>query len=81
MNVYDNVRESQRAHQEEINGNQPGDPEEAADVLIKIAEHPNPPLHLLLGTDAYSVVNQKLKDLQNEFEAFEELGTSTNLQE
>lgn len=81
MEVYDNVRESQRSHQEEINGNQPGDPEKAADVLIKIAEHSNPPLHLLLGTDAYCIVNQKLKDLQNELDAFEELGTSTDIQE
>lgn len=80
MKEYDNVRQTQKVHQEEIAGNQPGDPEKAADVFIKMAEHPNPPLHLLLGTDAYSVVNQKLKDLQNELEAFEKIGTSTDIQ-
>ncbi|MEV6349953.1 oxidoreductase [Actinoplanes sp. NPDC051851] len=36
-------------------GTQPGDPARVARVLIDVAAHPEPPLHLLLGADAVAV--------------------------
>lgn len=38
--------------QREFNGRQPGDPAKAAEVLLKIASLDDPPLRLLLGSDA-----------------------------
>lgn len=43
-----------------IHGNQPGDPEKLARVLMAVATRPNPPLHLVLGTDALGLAEQKV---------------------
>lgn len=40
--------------QREYNGKQPGDPARAAAVLIRLAAEQDPPLRILLGSDAYS---------------------------
>ena len=52
-------------------GKQPGDPLKAVKAMIDIAEHPNPPLRLLLGSDAYDRAVANLKTVQNEFENWE----------
>ncbi|MDC6384805.1 SDR family NAD(P)-dependent oxidoreductase [Flagellimonas taeanensis] len=78
MDVYAEARESERLHKEEIAGNQLGDPEKAAEVLIKVAESDNPALHLFLGSDAYGMAQQKLKTLETALEATKELSHSTD---
>ena len=80
LEVYDNVREMQRIHEEEINGNQPGDPEKAADVFIAVAEMPAPPLHLFLGKDAYQYAEQKMDSLKETMAAHKTLATSTDFE-
>ena len=75
------MRESEAAHQQQIRGNQPGDPAKAAAALIRIAGEPNPPLHLLLGQDAYDMANAKIEGLQAEFEQWQELSRSTDFAE
>ena len=35
-----------------------GDPDKAARVLIELAEHPEPPVHLILGSEAIGIVKQ-----------------------
>jgi NAD(P)-dependent dehydrogenase (short-subunit alcohol dehydrogenase family) len=52
--------------QKDYDGKQPGDPTKAAAVLIKIASLPEPPLRLLLGSDA---VNGAEKNDLARFEA------------
>lgn len=42
--------------QRAYNGRQPGDPARAAQVILNIAGMPNPPLRLLLGSDAVRAV-------------------------
>ena len=74
---YVNVRAMQNAHQHSINANQPGDPEKAVDVLIKVAQEKNPALHLFLGADAYETAAQKIALVQKDMEVYRELGTST----
>ena len=74
---YVNVRAMQNAHQHSINANQPGDPEKAVDVLIKVAQEKNPALHLFLGADAYETAAQKIALVQKDLEIYRELGTST----
>lgn len=78
--AYQDVRDSQDQHQQQIDGNQPGDPEKAAEVLIQVAEMPEPPLHLLLGQDAYDLASNKLASLNAENEAWKDLIVSTNFQ-
>ncbi|MBO9634519.1 MAG: SDR family oxidoreductase [Chitinophagaceae bacterium] len=75
---YNLVREVQNQHQQSINGAQPGDPDKAADVIIKVADLEQPPLHLYLGADAYGLVGTKLTNLQTEMETVRELATSIN---
>jgi NAD(P)-dependent dehydrogenase (short-subunit alcohol dehydrogenase family) len=48
--------------QREYSGEQPGDPARAADVLVHITSLENPPLRLLLGSDAFHAAEQN--DLQ-----------------
>lgn len=53
-------------------GNQPGDPVRAAKAIIKAADSENPPLRLLLGVAALKGARNKLKELQRDFDAWEE---------
>ncbi|GAB3921281.1 SDR family oxidoreductase [Larkinella terrae] len=35
-----------------------GDPEKAAQVMVELAEHPEPPIHLVLGSEAVGILKQ-----------------------
>jgi NAD(P)-dependent dehydrogenase (short-subunit alcohol dehydrogenase family) len=75
--AYQNVREVQNAHLNEINNNQQGDPEKAADVMIEVANQADPALHLFLGADAYQAAQNKIELVQKDMEIFRTLGTTT----
>lgn len=75
---YQTVREVQSAHENDINGNQPGDPEKAALAFIKTANLQNPPMHLFLGEDAYQIAEAKIKSVQEDLEAVRDFATATN---
>lgn len=74
---YVNVRAMQKAHQETINANQPGDPEKAADVFISVAQEKDPVLHLFLGEDAYQSASDKITLIQKDMALYKEIATST----
>ncbi|MEP6804754.1 MAG: oxidoreductase [Flavobacterium sp.] len=74
---YKSVRASESAHKDDINGNQPGDPEKLAVALIKMSEEQNPALHLFLGQDAYDMANLKIENVQKELENWKEVSVST----
>jgi len=78
INEYKEVRETQAAHENDINNQQPGDPAKAADVMIAAAESETAPLHLFLGPDAYQVAKTKIADVQKDMEAWKDLATATN---
>jgi NAD(P)-dependent dehydrogenase (short-subunit alcohol dehydrogenase family) len=78
---YADVRESQKAHQTGIDGNQPGDPEKAAAVMIEMAQQEAPALHLFLGRDAYDMADKKILLVQNDMDKWESLATSTAFEE
>ena len=44
--------------QRTYDGNQPGDPAKAAAALLQLAALPEPPLRLLLGSDAYAAAEK-----------------------
>ena len=52
ISAYDATVGATARFQREYNGKQPGDPQKAANAIIQITEVDNPPLRLLLGTDA-----------------------------
>lgn len=61
-----------------MDGKQAGDPEKGAAIMIQTAFEENPPLHLLLGSDAYRRATTKFEKQMNEFENLKELTTSTD---
>jgi NAD(P)-dependent dehydrogenase (short-subunit alcohol dehydrogenase family) len=75
---YKVMRDEQEALLRDFDKNQPGDPEKAMDVLIKVTESEHPPVHLFLGQDAYDVANNKITNLQKDLTEWETLGTSTD---
>jgi len=75
---YKEVRQSQNAHKEDINENQPGDPVKLAEALIKVSQDENPPLHLFLGEDAFNMAHQKIASVQNELGKWKEVSVGTN---
>lgn len=68
-----------RSPQNAVNqGNQPGDPDKAGDVLIDVIEQENPPLRLLLGSDALKVVRTTLEARIRELDAWAEQSIRTD---
>jgi NAD(P)-dependent dehydrogenase (short-subunit alcohol dehydrogenase family) len=79
INAYETARASEQAHLNSINGNQPNDPERAAEIFIEISQLPKPPVHLFLGKDAYTVANQKIEFIQQTMSEYKALATSTEI--
>jgi NAD(P)-dependent dehydrogenase (short-subunit alcohol dehydrogenase family) len=50
------------------NGQQPGNPDRAAEIFMELAESPEPPVHLFLGNDAYNRASKKLTEMSGELE-------------
>ena len=57
-----------------LSGNQPGDPEKAADAIYKLAQLEEAPVHLPLGKIAYEVFGKVNNGLIEELAKFEHLG-------
>ena len=64
---YETVKNTQDRYLS-ANGQQPGDPDRAAEIFIELAESPEPPMHLFLGNDAYIRASKKLTDMSEELE-------------
>jgi NAD(P)-dependent dehydrogenase (short-subunit alcohol dehydrogenase family) len=78
---YDAVIEPIRKRRMELSGRQIGDPAKAAQAMLKVALSDNPPAHLLLGSDAARLVDEKIKSLQAEFDAWKAVSLSTDVDE
>lgn len=74
---YKAVRQSESAHKDDINQNQPGDPQKLAEALIKLSHEENPALHLFLGQDAYDMANLKIESVQKDLQNWKEVSVST----
>lgn len=77
LTEYKAVRDLQNAHTNDYNGNQAGNPDKAADVLINVAGMQQPPIHLFLGADAYQFAEVKIAAVKKDMEAVKELATAT----
>ena len=70
----DEVLNTTRNYYETIGGNQPGDPEALVKVMLELADHPNPPLRIIFGKIAYTRVEKKLEQYENERREWKEKG-------
>jgi NAD(P)-dependent dehydrogenase (short-subunit alcohol dehydrogenase family) len=78
---YDAVFEPLRKRRMEYSGKQVGDPKKAAQAMLKLMASDNPPAHLLLGSDAVRLVDEKMTALQSDFAAWKDLSLSTDVTE
>ncbi|WP_375774993.1 oxidoreductase [Bradyrhizobium sp. ma5] len=76
---YDALIDPIRKRRMELNGWQVGDPQKAAQAMLKLALSDDPPAHLLLGSDAVRLVGEKMKLLQAEFDAWKSVSLSTDV--
>ncbi len=56
-----------------LTGTQAGDPVRAAQAILDIVQHPNPPLHLVLGRPGLEMVQTKLRALQDDLRQWEQV--------
>jgi len=67
-------------HFARLNGNQGGDPEKAAELLIEISRMESPPTRLYIGSDALHGIEHKLRDVAQSVDRYRKLSGSTNFQ-
>jgi len=72
--LFDPVREARLAK----SGQQNGDPHKAARAILDLLNHPAPPAHLLLGSDALQLVRDKLRALESSLAEWERVTLSTD---
>lgn len=77
IQVYETARNSEQAHLNEINGNQPNDPEKGAAAIIALSEEQNPPVHFLLGSGTAEFLDNKIKTITGDAKQWETLTMST----
>ena len=76
--AYDEVMNPIRERRQRVSGQQLGDPQKAAQAILKLARNGTPPAHLLLGSDAFKLADEKLALLRAEFNAWKGVTLSTD---
>ncbi|MCK9689450.1 oxidoreductase [Scleromatobacter humisilvae] len=77
---YDAVFNPIRQRRQDYSGRQLGDPDRAAQALLKLVASEAPPQHLLLGNDALALLNMSLADRATERAKWEGTTRSTDHQ-
>ena len=75
---YDDTAGKRRESTLAVSGRQPGDPARAAAAMAAVVDATDPPLRLLLGSDALGGVRARLDRLRAEVDANEALTTSAD---
>ena len=75
---YDSTVGAVARFQHNYNGVQPGDPEKAAEVVLLLASMSEPPLRLLLGSDAVAAAEQNALARMEADKKWRDLSTSTD---
>ncbi|MBS2554102.1 oxidoreductase [Catenulispora sp. NL8] len=75
---YDQVMDPVRDHRKAADGHQLGDPRKAAEAVLKIIGVPNPPAHLLLGSDALRLITNGRAAVDKEIQEWADLTRSTD---
>jgi NAD(P)-dependent dehydrogenase (short-subunit alcohol dehydrogenase family) len=77
--AYDDIVGPIRKMQEDFDGAQPGDPAKAAAAILDALAADEPPLRLVLGNDSADAIASSMRANQAEFEAWEHVARSTDL--
>ncbi|RZJ72555.1 oxidoreductase [Flavobacterium sp.] len=77
---YDATAGQFRRNLQANNGRQAGNPQKAAQVIASIVDMEQPPLRLLLGSDAYKRAVSKFGEVSAEIERFKNITLSTDFQ-
>ena len=72
--LFDPIREARQAR----SGKQLGDPDKLAAAVLNLVEDNDPPPQLLLGSDAFKLVSERIARLQQEIEAWKSVTISTD---
>lgn len=75
---YDELFNPLRQARRERSGKQVGDPKKAARAMLTLITAENPPAHLLLGSDAWARVSEKIAALQADMTAWKDVTLSTD---
>jgi NAD(P)-dependent dehydrogenase (short-subunit alcohol dehydrogenase family) len=75
---YDATVGASARFQREFDGKQPGDPQKAAEAVVRVTQEKNPPLRLLLGADAYTRAETNDLARLEEARRWKELSLSTD---
>ena len=76
---YKGAKDVLDMHSKSINGNQAGDPNKAAAVMLELASMKNPPLHFFMGPDSYKMAMEEMEHVKQEMEKFKELSDKTDI--
>jgi NAD(P)-dependent dehydrogenase (short-subunit alcohol dehydrogenase family) len=75
--AYDHI--DAKAQMGKRNGTQAGDPVKGADAMWQVAKMVDPPLRLVIGSDAYSAIMGKIKTYGENYPKYEELSNSCDV--
>jgi NAD(P)-dependent dehydrogenase (short-subunit alcohol dehydrogenase family) len=75
---YDALMDPVRANRIAASGNQLGDPAKAGRALLTVIDSPNPPAHLILGSDALRLVTNGRAAVDEEIAAWADVSRSTD---
>ncbi|MBB3465074.1 oxidoreductase [Rhizobium sp. BK377] len=75
---YAETAGARRRAAREYSGKQPGDPVRGAAAIIRAVDAAEPPLRLLLGSDAYKLAQGRLEVLRKNFDAWQHVTVSTD---
>jgi len=75
---YENTAHKLVSIIQNYSGTQDGDPAKAAEVIYKVVNAPNPPLHLPLGPHSIERFESKMRDVQLDIETWKAISSKTN---
>jgi NAD(P)-dependent dehydrogenase (short-subunit alcohol dehydrogenase family) len=75
---YAETAGARRKAAHEYSGTQPGDPARGAAAIISVVDAAEPPLRLLLGSDAFQLAEGRLEALKKNFDAWKHLSVGTD---
>ena len=81
MKAYEETVGPTRAYVRGEHLKQPGDPALAARAILTALDSDQPPLRLVLGTDAIGNIRRRFEQLESELDRWEEVGQATAVEE
>jgi NAD(P)-dependent dehydrogenase (short-subunit alcohol dehydrogenase family) len=75
---YDELMNPVRANRLAASGNQLGDPRKAGEAILAVIDAPNPPAHLVLGSDALRLIAAGRAAVDEDVASWAELSRSTD---